>query len=137
MQADKANAELQIENCKLKIANCQTIMVPSYPFPSIFNFQFSIFNLQLIAFLVILSSCHLVTLSPCLAGQAATPTFAIHTASGRAATGPLQLLGAGWSVQIGGTEALQVPEGDLVSLRCAGQTFARVPLERADHFRQR
>ena len=76
-----------------------------------------------VKFILTLSLCHLVTLSPCLAQgpspPAPIPQFVVHTVDGLLPAGPLLQLSEDLALRIGGNDPKVVPAGNFVALRHA------------------
>jgi hypothetical protein len=73
--------------------------------------------------------CILLVLCGRVAAQQASPTFAAEMADGTRTRGPLERLGEGWSVRLGGTDPVNVPAGELISLRRADRPLPPPPLD--------
>jgi hypothetical protein len=63
--------------------------------------------------------CILLVLCGRAAAQPGSPGFVAESADGTRSRGPLERLGEGWSVRLGGPEPVNIPAGELISLRRA------------------
>src|SRR5262245_51596492 len=71
----------------------------------------------------------LLTGSGQAAAQQGNGEFIAYTTDGTPRRGPLERLGEGWSVRLGGADPVRIEAGDLLSLRRADRPLPPPPLD--------